>query len=89
MAKKFQGSWCVFFILLLLGIIPALIYYAIMYKEVTPIYAPQQQQQQQQVVIVQQPAAPQPTGQKKKFCSECGTEATGKFCDNCGAEMKL
>jgi len=86
MVKKFQGSWCVFFILLLLGIIPALIYYAIMYKEVTPIYAPQQQQQQ--VVIVQQPAVPQPNVQQTKFCSECGTEVIGKFCNNCGAEMK-
>lgn len=87
MAKKFQGSWCILVILLCIGIIPGIIYYALLYKEVTPMYAPQQQQQQQ-VVIVQQPAAPQPTGQKKKFCSECGTEVTGKFCDNCGAEMK-
>jgi len=85
MAKEFQGSWCIFIILLWCGIIPGIIYYALMYKEVTPI---QQQQQQQQVVIVQQPAAPQPTVQQKNFCSECGAEVTGKFCNNCGGEIK-
>ena len=49
---------------------------------------PPQQQPQQQVVIVQQPAEPQPTGQQKKYCSECGAEVTGKFCNNCGTEIK-
>lgn len=83
MGKEFQGSWCIFIILLCFGILPAIIYFAVMYKEVTPI-----QQQQQQVVIVQQPAAPQPTIQKKNFCSECGAEVTGKFCDKCGTEIK-
>ena len=83
MAKEFQGSWCILIILLCIGIIPGIIYYALMYKEVTPI-----QQQQQQVVIVQQPAAPQPTVQQKNFCSECGAEVTGKFCDKCGTEIK-
>ena len=82
--KSFQGSWCIFLILLLFGIIPAIIYYAIMYKEITPIIV----QQQPQVVIVQQPAAPQPTVQQKKFCTECGAEVTGKFCNSCGTEIK-
>ena len=85
MVKEFQGSWCILIILLCFAIIPGIIYYALMYKEVTPI---QQQQQQQQVVIVQQPAAPQPTIQQKIFCSECGAEVTGKFCDKCGTEIK-
>ena len=87
MVKKFQGSWCVMLILLLIGIIPGIIYYAIKYEEVTPIIV-QQQAPQQQVVIVQQPATPQPTIQNKKFCSECGAEVTGKFCDKCGSEIK-
>ncbi len=82
MAKEFQGSWCIFIILLCFGILPAIIYFAVMYKEVTPI------QQQQQVVIIQQPAAPQPTVEQKKFCSECGAVVTGKFCDQCGTEIK-
>jgi len=90
MAKEFQGSWCVFVILLCFAIIPGIIYYAVMYKEVIPtvIVAPQQQQQQQQVVVVQPAVAPQPTAQEKKFCSECGAEVTGKFCNECGAELK-
>ncbi len=82
MTKQFQGSWCVFLILLLFGIIPALIYYAIMYKEVTPIVA-----SQQQYVIIQQPTRPQPTTQQNRFCSECGAKALGKFCTICGAEI--
>jgi len=89
MPKEFQGSWCILVILLCFAIVPGIIYYAVMYKEVTPtvVVAPQQQQQQQ-VVVVQQPIAPQPTVQEKKFCSECGAEVTGKFCNECGAELK-
>ena len=83
MGKEFQGSWCIFIILLCFGILPAIIYFAVMYKEVTPI-----QQQQQQVVIVQQPGAPQPTVHQKKFCPNCGAEVTGKFCNDCGTEIK-
>ena len=73
MVKKFQGSWGIFIILLICGIIPAMIYWAVKYEEVTPI---------------QQPAAPQPTVQQKRFCSECGTEVTEKFCNKCGTEIK-
>ena len=86
MVKEFKGSWCIFVFLLLLGIIPGIIYYLLMNKEVTPKV--QQQQQQQQVVIVQQPAPPQPSAQKKIYCSECGSEVDGKFCNNCGAVLK-
>ena len=43
MVKKFQGSWCIFVILLCLAILPGIIYYLALYREVEPtvIVAPQ------------------------------------------------
>ena len=28
------------------------------------------------------------TGKNKKYCTNCGSEVTGKFCSNCGTKVE-
>lgn len=79
--KTFTGSYCLLVILLCIGIIPGIIYYAIARREI----GGSSKQVIKQNIVIQQP---RPEQQKLiQYCLQCGAVVKSNFCENCGAKM--
>lgn len=80
--KKFQGNYCILFILFCIGIVPGIIYLAMKYQEVPENYTGFDIGNRQNTVVnIQLNGEKEKTGRK---CEYCGAIITGTYCSNCG-----